>query len=74
MYDYCVQCCTIHHLLFFQGFFSCAMWYASWERIPNHGIPCRVMDVMEWFNLNVKGKDFRCLVMRSVLAAAVYVI
>lgn len=75
--DNCVLCDSgkeSHHHLFFQCPFSSSIWFGAWRRIPNSGIPSRLLDVVNWFIVNVKGKGFSNLVKRSVLAAAVYVI
>lgn len=45
-----------------------------WGKIPTSGVPSILEDAVAWFNGNVKGKNLKCLIMRSIVAAAVDVI
>lgn len=45
-----------------------------WGKIPTSGVPSILEDAVVWFNGNMKGKSMKCLIMRSIVAAAVYVI
>lgn len=73
------DCCLLwnnekesYHHFFFQCSISSTIWYNLWGRIPNSGIPNTLLDVMKWYIQNVQRKGFRNLIVRSVLAAAVY--
>ncbi|KAI8551744.1 hypothetical protein RHMOL_Rhmol06G0210100 [Rhododendron molle] len=73
----CLLCSTnleSHSHLFFQCSFSSTLWYGAWNKVSVSGISNNLDDIVAWFNLNVQGKSSRSLLMRSILAAAVYLI